>query len=171
MSETHTCPVEGCEYGESTDKSLNSVKSHINAKGDDRHNWADLAHHFGEGDPPEEETDETDETEESDEETDETDMPTDEEYQAQATLAQADETEGTGEMETDGSEGGFLPALDRSTMMVLAAACGVIVVLYLLSQRDGGDEFDPDESEPADETEPAGESELNAAAAEWSAGE
>ncbi|MFC6953535.1 hypothetical protein [Halorubellus litoreus] len=36
------CPVEGCKFGESDEKTLQQVRSHINSMGDGDHRWSDL---------------------------------------------------------------------------------------------------------------------------------
>ncbi|WP_435332849.1 hypothetical protein [Haloarchaeobius sp. TZWWS8] len=36
------CPVEGCDFGESSEKTHTQVRTHISAKGDGEHVWKDL---------------------------------------------------------------------------------------------------------------------------------
>ena len=124
---SHTCPVEGCDYGESSSKSLAAVRSHINASGDSEHDWDALKSEVtGEEEPDGEQT-EADESEENGDT-----MPTDEEYQEQY-----DQGEEDGEQSSTSSSDFSLPALDQRTMMMLVAVGVALLVLYLYLNRDG----------------------------------
>lgn len=159
---SNRCPVEGCEYGESDDKSKAAVRSHVNAKSDPEHNWADLKSAVM-GDPDADETDdadgeqtETDENEENEE--DEDDMPTDEEYQEQHAQDDNDTTDDTDTTDSDTATdddaggGGFsIPALDGSTVMLVMGLLAVLVVAYLVLGGDGSvDQAAPVEEDTTD---------------------
>jgi uncharacterized membrane protein len=168
------CPIEGCDYGESEEKSLAAVRSHVNSTGDDDHEWSDLKalveQQDGNADQqeaPEEqgesaETDENDQQEENTETSDETtddqqSMPTDEEYRHQQSggkPADDDQEETTdGTTETTSESGGFLPALDGRTLMLLLGLLAALAIGFLWVNRDSSDDVVSD----ADVTEQGGD--------------
>ena len=104
----------------------------------------------------------------TDDESDKTDMPTDDEYQRQqkamdgtdtTTTDDPDETDrstGDAGADTSGSTGdhgiGF-PSVDRTTFLMLAAAAGVLVLLYVVLSGDNAEDVrDLDTTDEADDT-------------------
>jgi len=49
--EPHWCPVDGCEFGVGEDRSLASVRSHVNSDTSEGHDWGDLREQVENQDP------------------------------------------------------------------------------------------------------------------------
>jgi|GEM_PF-1130705 len=49
--EPHWCPVDGCEFGVGEDRSLASVRSHVNSDTSEGHDWGDLREQVEEQEP------------------------------------------------------------------------------------------------------------------------
>jgi hypothetical protein len=168
-----SCPIDTCDFGADTSKTLSQVRSHINSMADDDHDWTDLEP-LVEQQAETETSDEPDEEQDEPSESDTDDMGTDAEYQQQ----QKGTTETTGtEQESDEEQdepsdseggpgllgtvvGGGAGLIGTSAGVPLWAVGGAILVALLLVLLLSGDSDDdptdhPDESveqaEPADE--------------------
>lgn len=168
------CPIEGCPYGEDESKSWQSVRSHVNAKSDDAHDWDELqeavmAQVETDDDGADDPTDagDADDGDTDDEETDEEeteDMATDEELQrqqAQATTQDTPDDPAGQQSPADDDSGGFgLPALNGTTVMLLVGVLVVGALLYTATQSSGdGTAETPasEDSEGGGSTEETGE--------------
>lgn len=139
MTDARHCPVDGCDYGESDDKSLPAVRAHINASGDDAHDWDELRETVEQqGEQPE-----ADENEEED-------MPTDEEYREQY---EDGEDDGDQTPNDSSSSGGMDLPIPELSPMAWACVLVALVVLYFLLVRDSSGAV-----EQADTTEDGGDS-------------
>lgn len=174
MKVPDTCPVEGCDYDDHTDKSdpKVSLRSHISASTDAAHDWQEIKERLttqetdpSEGsesgddsdtdDPDDEGADTPDQTpDEGDQDPSDgdDDMPTDEEYQQQhAQSGDGDDSNGDGDSDggSDDSGGVTLPSapIDPITLMLLVAVAGVVYVSYRAMTSDGGAET-PAEGDP-----------------------
>ncbi|MEA5388349.1 hypothetical protein VB779_15755 [Haloarculaceae archaeon H-GB11] len=167
---SYYCPVEGCEFGESSDKSLSAVQSHISAKADEEHEWDDLKAvvEVQGGDPGEqpgpngetghldieEQHEEQPEASESEQNSTE-DMDQEDEYEQQFEQAteqegadEQDDTEKDGDQQTSStSSGGLSPGL------MVGVGIAAVAAVVLLSGSD-----DESDSEPVEvESEVVGE--------------
>lgn len=163
----YSCPVEGCDYGDGQDeqKSLPAVRAHVNATGDDAHNWSDCREQLAdqdashssqseESDPPEEpeepeksagETEDTEDSEDSEE-----DMPTQAEYEMQHEGEEESEDTSNGANAAAGAAAGAAgigALLDRP--MFLGAL--VVLAVVVLLAWDGSGEPTPTNQEAAGE--------------------
>jgi hypothetical protein len=148
------CPVNGCDYGEQDEKSLQSVRTHINAKGDDDHDWSELKPEVVEqADDQEDSDDEEQEEPEDDESENEEDMPTEEEYERQHGEGEEEEEQDEEPENSDpegdsGSDDGSsfdvpIPSLSPMTWLLIV---GALVLIFLYLQRS-------DDSEPIEQSE------------------
>lgn len=168
----HICPVEGCEYGENSNKSLAAVRAHINAVNDDAHEWADLKGDVEQqADTDPESGRDTDSGEETTDDTDDRDdgqqqpagPDVDAEYEAQVLGA----VEGDGDDADDGDDGDSneveVDAVDDATggnQMGTAAtlvAASVALALVVLLTRDNDSDPTPAETTNGDSDESGGE--------------
>lgn len=166
------CPVEGCPFGEDEEKTRDQVRRHINAKSGDEHADTEALYAaLDDQEPGEPDVEEgeaaAEEGESDDEEAEETteestDMPTDEEYEQQHSAGSTDdEPEETGETDdepddgsTDSSDDGEFslpfPALDQRTVMLLVAALGLLVLVYVVLNRDSEASAEPAQTSDED---------------------
>ncbi|MDG5778191.1 hypothetical protein VB773_01485 [Haloarculaceae archaeon H-GB2-1] len=171
---SYYCPVEGCDFGESSDKSLSAVQSHISAKADEAHEWDDLKAvvEAQGGDPGERpgpngetghldtEEQHEDQPEASESEQDSTeDMDQADEYEQQFEQAtehkgedeQDDAEQDTGQQSSRTSSGGLSPGL----MVGLGVAAVAAVVLLSGSDEESDSEPVEVESEVVGEEDDA----------------
>ena len=169
------CPVEGCDYGESEDKSLAAVRSHINASSADGHDWDELKpiveaqgedEEGNEDSPDENESDETpDEDSDGNETGDETpsdgaddgdgedtEMPTPEEYEQQLSggTEDSDEVDDTPESSVGLSLGSLS---DIPTTYLIAGALIVVVLAWLLLSGSDDETTETGGAEPPEESD------------------
>jgi len=162
-SDTYECPVDGCDYGESDDKTLAQVRGHVNSSSDDTgHVWQDVKHELlaeaEKRDAASEDDVEGDgEDDQSDpEDTDDTEMASQEEYEEQysdASDGEDDASDGESDTSTDADGSGFtVPSVGASTVvLVLGVAVAGFLIWKLYSGGDAASDYEaPEESVDAD---------------------
>ncbi|WP_231184729.1 hypothetical protein [Haladaptatus sp. DYF46] len=134
---THTCPIEGCDYGDNEEKSLAAVRSHINASSDGDHDWSALKPTVEAQAADSDQDDQADQQPEDD--TDDA-MPTDTEYDQQHSQQKGGDGSAPSDQDTTSSSGGFLPKMNTQTMAMLVGFVVLCVLLYAYLNKDDGDE-------------------------------
>jgi hypothetical protein len=147
----YNCTVDGCGYGADEDKSLAAVRSHVNSRGDEAHEWADLKEAIeAQADDGDDEGNESADDTDADTagaggpdvdeeyrrqlgvgvETDEDDEPDDEDDETEVSVDAVDDVDG------DDGDGG-------SAGVALVAASVALVLVVLLVRGDGGGDDQP----------------------------
>jgi len=164
MTNSYTCPQDGCDFGESEEKSLAAVRGHISAASS--HEWDELKGDlYAQAEDAETENDGVGEGEgdDGDDQTDDNDdeMATQEEYERQyegdePSKNQQDDDGADGDPDgSDDSPGFHIPAVGGTTLLAVA---GVLLVAFIAWKvlGDSGVDHEPAEEQADTDDSDAG---------------